>query len=152
MEMTDQIHRLAASDVDKLRALNALFADVFDDATTYLRLPPDDAYCRSVLGRDHIIALVAIEEATVVGGLVAYELDKLERARSEIYIYDLAVAASHRRRGIATRLIEHLRAMAHERGAWVVYVQADHGDDAAIALYTKLGVREDVMHFDIPVP
>lgn len=29
-------------------------------------------------------------------------------------------------------------------------VQADHGDDAAIALYTKLGVREDVLHFDIP--
>lgn len=28
-------------------------------------------------------------------------------------------------------------------------VQADHGDDAAIALYTQLGVREDVLHFDI---
>jgi hypothetical protein len=24
-------------------------------------------------------------------------------------------------------------------------------DDAAIALYTKLGVRESVLHFDIPV-
>jgi aminoglycoside 3-N-acetyltransferase I len=31
-------------------------------------------------------------------------------------------------------------------------VQADHGDDPAIALYTKLGTREDVLHFDIPVP
>jgi aminoglycoside 3-N-acetyltransferase I len=29
-------------------------------------------------------------------------------------------------------------------------VQADHGDDPAIALYEKLGVREDVLHFDIP--
>jgi hypothetical protein len=28
-------------------------------------------------------------------------------------------------------------------------VQADYGDDPAVALYTKLGVREDVMHFDI---
>jgi aminoglycoside 3-N-acetyltransferase I len=36
-------------------------------------------------------------------------------------------------------------------GAWVVYVQADYGDEPAIALYTKLGVREDVMHFDIDV-
>jgi len=33
----------------------------------------------------------------------------------------------------------------------VVYVQADHGDDPAIALYAKLGVREEVLHFDIPV-
>lgn len=32
-----------------------------------------------------------------------------------------------------------------------MYVQADYGDEPAIALYTKLGVREDVMHFDIAV-
>jgi aminoglycoside 3-N-acetyltransferase I len=31
----------------------------------------------------------------------------------------------------------------------VIFVQADPGDDAAIALYTKLGTREDVLHFDI---
>jgi aminoglycoside 3-N-acetyltransferase I len=30
-----------------------------------------------------------------------------------------------------------------------VFVQADQGDDAAIALYSKLGAREDVLHFDI---
>jgi aminoglycoside 3-N-acetyltransferase I len=33
----------------------------------------------------------------------------------------------------------------------VIYVQADYGDDAAVALYEKLGLREEVMHFDIPV-
>jgi aminoglycoside 3-N-acetyltransferase I len=37
-----------------------------------------------------------------VGGLIAYELEKFERARSELYIYDLAVAEDHRRRGVAT--------------------------------------------------
>lgn len=63
----------------------------------------------------------------------------------------LAVAAAHRRRGIATALIERLREIAARRGAWVIYVQADYGDDPAIALYEKLGVREDVMHFDIAV-
>ena len=67
----------------------------------------------------------------------------------EIYIYDLAVAASHRRCGIATALIDALRALAARRGAYVIFVQADHGDDPAIALYDKLGVREDVLHFDI---
>jgi hypothetical protein len=34
----------------------------------------------------------------------------------------------------------------------VIFVQADRGDDAAIALYSKLGAREDVLHFDIAVP
>jgi aminoglycoside 3-N-acetyltransferase I len=85
----------------------------------------------------------------VIGALVGYQLDKFEQARSEIYIYDLAVDDPHRRKGVATALIDHLRGIARERGAWVIYVQADYGDDPAIALYTKLGVREDVMHFDI---
>lgn len=46
-------------------------------------------------------------------------------------------------------MIALLRQVARQIGAWVIYVQADHGDDPAIALYTKLGEREDVMHFDI---
>ena len=35
----------------------------------------------------------------------------------------------------------------------MIFVQADTGveDEPAIALYTKLGVREDVLHFDIAV-
>jgi aminoglycoside 3-N-acetyltransferase I len=31
----------------------------------------------------------------------------------------------------------------------VIFVQADKGDAPAVALYTKLGIREDVLHFDI---
>ena len=46
-------------------------------------------------------------------------------------------------------LIRRLQAIAAERGAWVIFVQADRGDDPAIALYSKLGTREDVLHFDI---
>jgi aminoglycoside 3-N-acetyltransferase I len=34
----------------------------------------------------------------------------------------------------------------------VVCVQADPGDAAAVALYAKLGVREEVLHFDIALP
>lgn len=152
MPTTPQIQRLAPADTGLMRQLNAMFAEAFGDADSYLAQPPDDAYFQRVLGQAHVIALVARIDGEVVGGLVAYELDKLERARREVYIYDLAVAAPHRRQGIATALIDRLRTIARERGAWVVYVQADHGDDPAIALYEKLGVREDVMHFDLPLP
>lgn len=31
-------------------------------------------------------------------------------------------------------------------------MQADYGDDPAIALYESLGVREEVLHSDIKVP
>ena len=96
-------------------------------------------------------ALTAFRRGQVVGGLTAYELRKFEQERSEIYIYDLAVAAADRRQGIATALLEELRRIAAARGAYVIFVQADLGDDPAIALYTKLGRREDVLHFDIVV-
>jgi len=61
------------------------------------------------------------------------------------------VAAAHRREGIATALIQELKKLAAARAAYVIFVQADIGDEPAIALYSKLGIREDVLHFDIAV-
>jgi aminoglycoside 3-N-acetyltransferase I len=145
------IRRLRSADVPLLRRLNALFGDVFGEHETYGGEPPTDAYLEELLGKEHIVAIAAMEGEEVTGGLVAYELDKFERMRREFYIYDLAVDANHRRRHIATALIRHLREIAAQRGVWVIYVQADHGDDPAIALYEKLGTREDVLHFDIAV-
>lgn len=143
------IRELASSDIGVFRAMMACFAGAFEDADSYLGKPPSDAYLRKLLDRDHFIALAALDGGDVVGGLAGYELEKFEQARSEIYIYDLAVDAAHRRQGIATALIDRLRAIATQRGAWVIFVQADHGDDPAIALYSKMGRREDVLHFDI---
>lgn len=141
---------LAAHDVETARDLNALYADAFEDSETYRRDRPDDPWLARQLGNQAIILLVAEVDGRIVGGLTAYELPKLEQARSEIYLYDLAVDAAHRRRGIATALIAELQHIAAETGAWAVFVQADYGDPPAIALYTKLGKREDVIHFDLP--
>src|SRR5215213_10152004 len=145
------LHRLAPADVPLLRKLNALFGDAFAEPETYTAEPPSEAYLEGLLAKEHVVALVALEGEEVLGGLVAYEFDKFERARREMYIYDLAVSAKHRRQGVATALIEHLREIAARRGVWVIYVQADYGDDPAIALYEKLGAREEVLHFDIRV-
>lgn len=147
-----RIHKLRAADESLMRELLAVFGQAFADPQTYCGQQPDSSYLTRLLAGDSFIALAALKGGRVVGGLAAYELQKSEQPRSEIYIYDLAVAEDCRRQGIATALIGELQRIAAERGAWVIYVQADHGDDPAIALYTKLGVREDVMHFDIPVP
>jgi aminoglycoside 3-N-acetyltransferase I len=143
------VRRLAAGDIDAARRLNSLFAEVFEDPQNYLAAPSDENYLARLLEKDSLIALVAEAEGAVVGGLVGYDLPKLEQARSEIYIYDLAVAADRRREGIATALIAEVQQIATATGAWVIYVQADHVDAPAVALYTKLGTREDVLHFDI---
>lgn len=145
------IQRLGPTDADLFAAMLDLFGDVFEDPQSYGTARPGGPYRERLLATETFVALVACREGTVIGALAAYELMKFEKERSEFYIYDLAVAQEHRRQGIATALIGALRPIARVRGAWVIYVQADHGDDPAIALYTKLGAREDVLHFDIPV-
>jgi aminoglycoside 3-N-acetyltransferase I len=145
------IYRLTPGDAALMHGMLSMFGEAFDDKEAYGRARPSAAYFERLLGGDSFIALVALVEGEVVGGLAAYELHKFEQERSEIYIYDLAVTSAHRRQGVATSLIRELQRLAAERGAYVVFVQADLGDDAAIALYTKLGTREDVLHFDLPV-
>nr|AEI30156.1 gentamycin 3-N-acetyltransferase [uncultured bacterium] len=149
--MSFALHRLTPDDLKLMDALLAMFGAAFEDVDTYGKARPGAAYMKSLLGSDYFIALVAMKDNAIVGGLAAYELRKFEQERSEIYIYDLAVAAAHRREGIATALIEGLKKIAADRGTYVIYVQADVGDSPAIALYSKLGAREDVLHFDIIV-
>jgi len=140
---------LGPRDIESMRALLGVLGEAFEDKETYCGAQPGLDYLERLLGSDCFIALAAFEGDAVVGGLAAYELQKFEQERSEIYIYDLAVAAAHRRRGIATALIEELTRIAAARGAWVIFVQAEPEDEPAVALYTKLGAREDVLHFDI---
>ena len=149
--MSLSIRQLTRDDVTLMNALLTTFGEAFGEVDTYSGSRPDAAYLGQLLGSNYFIALAALKGGAIVGGIAAYELKKFEQQRSEIYIYDLAVSATHRREGIATALINELRKIAAARAAYVIFVQADIGDDPAIALYSKLGVREDVLHFDIAV-
>ena len=143
------VRLLGRGDVDRLRELLAVFGRAFEDSSTYAGAQPSGAYLSELLSGNQFIALAALDGETVIGGLTAYVLAKFEQARSEIYLYDLAVAAEHRRKGVATALIEALKRLGAERGISVIFVQADRADLPAIALYRKLGVGKDVLQFDI---
>ena len=143
------LRALGAGDTAEFRAMLAVFGEAFEDVDTYTGNQPNDAYVGKLLSDDNFVAIVAQSGSETVGALAGYVLRKFEQARSEFYIYDLAVAESHRRRGVATALIEELKTICARRGIYVIFVQADYGDDPAVALYTKMGVKEEVMHFDI---
>ncbi len=64
---------------------------------------------------------------------------------------DLAVAARFRRRGIARALMGRAREIALAAGAEGMFVQADPEDGPAVAIYSGMGVREDVLHFDMGI-
>ena len=142
---------LGPDDTALMKAMLTMFGEAFQDVPAYSNAQPSAAYMKRLLGSETFIALAALKGDEVVGGIAAYVLPKFEQERSEVYIYDLAVAEAYRREGIATALIMELKRVASLRGAYVIFVQADYGDDPAIALYTKLGIREDVLHFDIEI-
>ena len=148
-DMTYKYQQLCVEDVQPLKQLLKVFGEAFGDMNAYRSAVPRDEYLRALLARRDSIALVAVADDKVVGGLAAYVLEKFEQERRELYIYDLAVQRQHRRRGIAKQLINELRHIARDRGIYVIYVQADKVDDAAVALYESLGTKQAVFHFDV---
>jgi aminoglycoside 3-N-acetyltransferase I len=145
--------QLDAADLAAMKGMLRLFGEVFGDLDTYQGAVPSDAYLLGLLRDETFFAVSALDESgATIGGLAAYELKKFEQERSEIYIYDLAVDAAYRRKGVATALIRTLGKAARERGAYVMFVQADVGeeDEAANALYRKLASEMIVAnHYDI---
>lgn len=149
--MSVRIKLLDSSNYDLFQSMLACFGEVFEDKETYESKQPNQEYFQDLVNSQSFISLVAEVNNEVVGALAAYELKKFEQERSEIYIYDLGVKVNFRNKGIATSLINELKIIAQNRKAWVLYVQADYIDEPAVNLYTKLGIREEVLHFDIPI-
>lgn len=68
--------------------------EAFDDMETHTANLPSADYLRRPLADDSFIALGALKSGAVVGGIAAYDLEKLEQERSETCIYDLTVVSS----------------------------------------------------------
>ena len=144
------IWRLGPADTALLPEVNRLYGEAFGELDEYLADPPTEARADELLGNDDAVLLVAFDGKRAVGALTAYVLPKFEQNRSELFIYDLAVAEEFRRQGIATRLIREAGHIARGRGVWMMFIQADAADEAPLALYRKLSVSEEVAHhFDI---
>ena len=144
--------QLAKSNVKEMKSLSHFFGDIFEEKSTYCDKTPSEKYLVNLLDDKNFVALIAENTEGIVGGLVAYFLQKFEQERSEIYIYDLAVHQSYRRQGIATKLIETLKEIGSQRDAWTIFVQADVIDVPAVKLYESLcSEKEAPFHFDIYV-
>jgi len=146
--------RVGMEGVAVLRQLREVFVCAFEENELSDTKQPSDKCLRKVLKDTYYITLVPKDlNRNVAGGLIAHILSKIDQERSDVYLYDLAVALEHRRHGIATKLISELKTIAKEYGAYVIFVQADNVDEEAVALYTKLStsVESDISHFDIDV-
>jgi aminoglycoside 3-N-acetyltransferase I len=133
--MSPQIRRLRVGDRDLARQLFAVMAEVFDEPNEAL----SDDYVDALLSRETFWALAALAGDEVVGGLTAHTLAMTRTESAEVFIYDVAVRADWRRRGIGRELVSVLCSAAAEAGIGEVFVPADTGDADALDFYRMLG-------------
>lgn len=85
------------------------------------------------LARDPDLFWVAVADELIVGAIVG----GYDGVRG--WLYHLAVAQSHRRRGVATELIDHAVERLRELGCVKVNLQVRHGNEGVRGLYESLG-------------
>ena len=85
------------------------------------------------------LLLVALDADRPVGFVLAYELLRRHGDRANLFVYEVDVAESHQRRGIASALLARLAALARERGIRVGFVLTEPDNEPANALYRRLG-------------
>ena len=136
-------------DIALAREVNTVFGEVFQEPEEYTDNPPPDEWLANLLGNPGIYVIAAIFSRRVVGAIVCYEFDKLERAVREVYVYDIGVLSGYQRRGVATALMDKARRIAATRNVSVLYVQAMQNNTDAIAFHSSVGTQKAIASFDI---
>jgi aminoglycoside 3-N-acetyltransferase I len=109
--------------------------DVVRTLATY-RGPGDP---EALLADPRTLMLVAFDGERPVGFVLAHELPRRHGDRANLFVYEVAVAESHRRRGIASALLVRLAALARERGIRTGFVLTEPDNGPANALYRRAG-------------
>jgi aminoglycoside 6'-N-acetyltransferase I len=115
--------------------LAALAPDVFDD-------PIDVGRAREFLADPRHHLAVAIDDGQVVGFVSAVHYLHPDKPHPELWINEVGVAATHRRRGLGTRLLQSVLAVARGLGCAEAWVLTDRANTAAMRLYTVAGSTE----------
>ena len=142
--MSIEIKQLTKQDLSEFTSLVDLFNTVFEEESKI----GSKANLLKLLNNKSFIALVALAENKVVGGLTAYELPMYYSDSSEIFLYDLAVKPDYQRIGIGKRLLERLKEYCTENGVREFFVMAHEEDEHAIEFYHATGGKaEKVVNF-----
>jgi GNAT superfamily N-acetyltransferase len=127
--MSAEIKMLDAGDAD---VLGNVAPGVFDD-------PIDDRGAKEFLDdRRHHLA-VAVDDGLVVGFVSAVHYAHPDKRYPEMWINEVQVAPTHRRKGIARALLDQILHRARELQCTEAWVLADRGNVPATRLYSAAG-------------
>lgn len=115
--------------------LERVAADVFDGSI-------DARWTREFLADPRHHMAVAVENGCVVGMLSALHYVHPDKA-PQLWINELGVAPSHRRRGIGSRLLAAILAIGRTLGCTEAWVGTEVDNEAARGLYVKAGASPE---------
>jgi ribosomal protein S18 acetylase RimI-like enzyme len=108
-------------------------ADLFDHPP----VPEHTATFLAAPGHHLLVALDGHEPVGFVSGVETIHPDK----GTEMFVYELGIHEDHRRRGVATALLDELRRIAADRGCNGLWVATEPDNAPAIATYLRAGYR-----------
>ena len=130
------IKKLKPEDFE-LAKLISLFFQVDDGVENPTSV--SDEYMKKLLSKQGFYILVAVENEKILGGLTAYEFIKSKCEEREMFLYEIGVEASYRRKGVARKLIEGLIEICKEKGIKTLFVATEMDNEPAKKLYEKTG-------------
>ena len=125
------IHRVTSDQIGWFLTLTIL-DEVFDDPVQPHRLT-------EFVGQTNHALLIAVDGSTVTGhirGMMLHHPD----AGPDLYIDNIGVAPFYRRQGIASRLMEAIKAWAHGQDSQELWVLAEPENAPARAFYSHHGL------------
>ena len=93
----------------------------------------------ALLSDPRTLMLVALDGPRPVGFVLAHELPRRHGDRANLFVYEVDVAESHQRRGVASALLARLAGLARERGIRAGFVLTEPDNEPANALYRSAG-------------
>jgi ribosomal protein S18 acetylase RimI-like enzyme len=100
-------------------------------------------YLRHFLSRVENYLIVATEENRPVGYVVAYLLDRVDRAQTMMLFYEISVAEPYQRHGVGAAMIKLLKRLCREEGVMKMWVHTNKSNSAAVGLYESTGAEAD---------
>lgn len=108
-------------------------------ATHLFDEPPDATAVRAYLADERSIFLLAYEGSEAIGFLRGTELLQLRSPRKQMFLYEVSVKESFRRRGVGTALVRSLLKDCRDLGFEEVFVLTDPANEAAVSLFRSTG-------------
>jgi aminoglycoside 3-N-acetyltransferase I len=134
-----QIRRLGPDSVGEAKQLFFVLSGIFGDKPANA----SEGHVEKLLHNPAVYILAALCDEEIVGGLTAYELPMYHADVAELYIYDIGVKAAFQRMGVASKMLDSLKANCGGKGIEVVFVDASEADGGALDFYRSTKASEE---------